>query len=79
MTLPAALNDLLHQQEALEAKRTHIVIALESGGNSAKFEDEALMFLQMILGNQVHIAKQLLEECANITCERVEWPQEIRA
>jgi len=79
MQLPARLKELIEMQESLEAQRTRIVITLESEAKSVELEGEVLMFLQMTLGHQVHIAKQLLEECASITCERIEWPHEIRA
>ena len=77
MKLSANFKDLINQQEALEAKRTRVLLLLECA-KGPQVED-AMLFLQMILASQVTIAKELLRECASVTCEQVEWPHDIRA
>jgi hypothetical protein len=46
---------------------------------SAEIQASWLLLLQMILASQATIARDLLTECAMLTCENVEWPNEIRA
>ena len=77
MTLSANFRDLINQQEALEAQRTRVLLLIESGAGG-KIEDK-LLLLQMILASQVTIAKELLVECASVTCEGIDWPHDIRA
>jgi len=77
--LPANFRDLIDQQESLEVKRTKVVLQLECAHMSAEMEATALLLLQMILASQATIARDLLRECATLTCENVEWPVEIRA
>jgi hypothetical protein len=79
LKLPENFRDLLDQQEALEGKRTKVLLQLDSTNVSAEIEAQWLLLLQMILASQVTIAKDLLAECATLTCENVEWPLEIRA
>jgi hypothetical protein len=77
--LPANFRDLIDQQESLEVKRTKILLLIDCDlGSPGNLEDK-LLFLQMILASQATIAKDLLRECASLTCENVEWPVEIRA
>ena len=52
---------------------------LESSNVSDEVLGTWLLLLQMILASQATIAKDLLRECASLTCENVEWPIEIRA
>lgn len=77
MTLSANFKDLIDQQEALEAKRTRVLMLIEAG-MGGKIEDKMLL-LQMILASQVTIGKELLRECAGVTCEFIEWPHDLRA
>jgi hypothetical protein len=77
--LPANFRDLIDQQESLEAKRAKVLMQLESSNVSAEIQASWLLLLQMILASQATIAKDLLRECATLTCENVEWPVEIRA
>jgi hypothetical protein len=77
VTLSANFRDLINQQEALEAQRTRVLLLIESGAGG-KIEDK-LLLLQMILASQVTIAKELLVECASVTCEGIDWPHDIRA
>ena len=77
MKLTPNFRDLIAQQESLEAKRTRVLLLIDSG-MGGKIEDK-LLLLQMILASQVTIAKELLVECASVTCEGIEWPLDIRA
>ena len=77
MKLSANFRDLIDQQESLDAKRTRVLLLIDSGAGG-KIEDK-LLLLQMILASQVSVAKELLVECASVTCEGVEWPLDIRA
>ena len=77
MTLSANFRDLIAQQESLEAKRTRVLLLIDSG-MGGKIEDK-LLLLQMILASQATIARDLLRECATLTCEFVEWPLDLRA
>ena len=78
MTLSANFKDLLDQKDALEVKRTKVLLHLEANV-SPESEAQALLLLQMILASEASLAKDLLRECATLTCENVEWPVEIRA
>jgi len=75
--LTAEFKELIDQQEALEARRTRVLMLIESNVGG-KLEDK-LLLLQMILASQVSVAKELLVECASVTCEGVDWPLDIRA
>ena len=77
MKLSAEFRELIEQQECLEARRTRVLMLIESdvGG---KLEDK-LLLLQMIIASQATLAKALLVECATLTCEFVEWPLDLRA
>ena len=77
MKLSAEFRELIDQQECLEARRTRVLMLIESdvGG---KLEDK-LLLLQMIIASQAAITQQLLRECATLTCEQVEWPHDLRA
>jgi hypothetical protein len=77
--LPPNFKDLIDQQESLEAKRCKVLLQLESSNVSAEIQASWLLLLQMILASQATIARDLLAECASLTCENVEWPMEIRA
>jgi len=77
--LPANFRDLIDQQESLEAKRCKVLMQLESSNVSDEVLGTWLLLLQMILASQATIARDLLAECATLTCENVEWPVEIRA
>jgi len=77
--LPANFRDLIDQQESLEAKRCKVLMQLETSNVSDEVLGTWLLLLQMILASQATIAKDLLVECATLTCENVEWPVEIRA
>ena len=77
MKLTAEFKELIDQQEALEARRTRVLMLIESNVGG-KLEDK-LLLLQMILASQVSVAKELLVECASVTCEGVDWPLDIRA
>ena len=79
MKLPANFRDLIDQQESLEAKRCKVLMQLETSNVSDEVLGTWLLLLQMILASQATIAKDLLAECATLTCENVEWPIEIRA
>jgi len=79
MHLPPNFKDLIDQQEALDVKRTKVLLQLEASNVSAEIQSSWLLLLQMILASQATIAKDLLAECAALTCENVEWPVEIRA
>jgi hypothetical protein len=79
MQLPPNFKELIDQQESLEAKRAKVLLQLECSNVSAEVQAGWLLLLQMILGSQVTIAKALLVECTTLTCEKVEWPEEIRA
>jgi hypothetical protein len=79
MELPENFRDLIDQQEALEAKRTKVLLQLRCSNVSKETQDTWMLLLQMILASQVTIAKDLLAECASLTCENVEWPVDIRA
>ena len=79
MKLPANFRDLIDQQESLEAKRCKVLMQLESSNVSDEVLGTWLLLLQMILASQATIARDLLAECATLTCENVEWPVEIRA
>jgi hypothetical protein len=75
--LPPNFKDLIDQQESLEAKRCKVLLQLESSNVSAEIQASWLLLLQMILASQATIAKDLLAECAVLTCENVEWPVEV--
>ena len=77
MKLSAEFKELIDQQECLEARRTRVLMLIETGVGG-KLEDK-LLLLQMILASQVSVAKELLVECASVTCEGVEWPLDLRA
>ena len=77
MKLTPNFRDLIAQQESLEAKRTRVLLLIDSGAGGS-LEDK-LLLLQMILASQVSVAKELLVECASVTCEGIEWPLDIRA
>jgi hypothetical protein len=77
--LPANFRDLIDQQESLEAKRMKVLLQLETSNVSDEVLGTWLLLLQMILASQATIARDLLRECATLTCENVEWPVEIRA
>ena len=79
MKLPANFRDLIDQQESLEAKRCKVLMQLETSNVSDEVLGTWLLLLQMILASQATIARDLLAECATLTCENVEWPVEIRA
>ena len=79
MKLPANFRDLIDQQESLEAKRCKVLMQLEASNVSDEVLGTWLLLLQMILASQATIARDLLAECATLTCENVEWPVEIRA
>jgi hypothetical protein len=70
---------LIDQQESLEAKRCKVLMQLETSNVSDEVLGTWLLLLQMILASQATIARDLLAECATLTCENVEWPVEIRA
>jgi hypothetical protein len=78
MKLSAEFSELLSQQKSLEAKRTTVLIHLETLKNQ-EIQEQALLILQMILASQLEIAQKLLRESAKLTCENVEWPVDIRA
>lgn len=78
MELSANFKDLIDQQEALETKRTKVLMHLEATKNP-ELEEQCLLVLQMILASQLEIGKALLVECTTLTGENVEWPHEIRA
>ena len=77
MKLSAEFRELIDQQESLDAKRTRVLLLIDSGAGGS-LEDK-LLLLQMILASQVSVAKELLVECASVTCEGVEWPLDLRA
>jgi len=79
LKLPANFRDLIDQQESLEAKRCKVLMQLEASNVSDEVLGTWLLLLQMILASQATIARDLLAECATLTCENVEWPVEIRA
>jgi hypothetical protein len=78
MKLSAEFKELIDQQESLEAKRTRVLMLLETS-KSPDLHEQALLVLQMVLASQLEIGKALLVECTKLTCENVEWPVDIRA
>ena len=79
MRLSAEFRELIEQQESLDAKRTKVILLFECEPLNARGHEDHLLLLQMILASQATIAKQLLNECAKLTCEFIEWPHDLRA